>query len=297
MDYIKIAQANIAEQYPLVSYQYPKIHDLPTGAIIGTWAYSVPGKVRFILEPEREIACGVLPADVTRAWIKDVYNLPLRRRKTQFNTHYTLPLKAVKGEYDHCSYVDIRGAYLSIIRLGFDLEYVRGKYLACNPVAVPHEIAVNKMCYSIGVSMSNTKLSHITIMGKNGLFENKKFNMYSNPCLYALACDSLAAIAAEVQVTMGEHVCYANTDGFIVNTRYVQQLQNIISSWGLASRVKYAGKTQIFGVGSFRCGSFKTERMNAHAPNFMSVLPLDDERKWIKERFVKFQQNYDILLT
>ena len=99
MDYIGIAQQHIADLYPIISYQKPAVSMLPPGAIIGTWQYSIPHKMRFILAPDMELATGVLPGDVARAWIKDEYKLPIRRRKSQLVRGYPVPLFARRGVY------------------------------------------------------------------------------------------------------------------------------------------------------------------------------------------------------
>lgn len=297
MDYLNITQMSIAEQYPVISYSNPPMHLLAPGTIIGTWAYSLPGKVRFILAANRELAPGVLPADVTRTWLRDVYNLPIRRRKTQFNSHYVLPLHARKGKWGDCAYVDIKQAYLQVLKYGFDLEYVRGKYLAVDPVEIPAVIKDNKFCYSIAVAMANSKTSNIAIMGKEHIFEQTKFNVFSNPCLYAFACELLSSVASEVMALMGNFCYYINTDGFIVPAKYVYHLIDIIGSWGLHCAIKHVGDTEIFGVASWKVGDSQTSRYNPTAQNFTSVMPDKSERLWLKQIFTKLQQKYDILLT
>lgn len=297
MDYLTLAQMELSEKYPHVTYGNPPISELPPGTIIGTWAYSVPGKLRIIRDRNRELAAGVLPADVTRTWLRDVYKLPIARRKSQFNRHYVLPIHAQKGQWGDCAYVDIKQAYLNILKFGYDLEYVRMKYLAVTPIEIPTVIRQNKFCYSIAVAMSNSKMSHISIVGKESVFEQKSFNMFSNPCLYAFACELLSAIASEVMALMGKFVYYINTDGYIVPTKYIYHLTDIIGSWGLTSAIKHMGDTEVFGVASWRVGEQRTTRFNPSAQNFSSVLPDKDERRWLKSRFAKLEQMYGILLT
>jgi len=191
MDYIALAQEHIAELYPYILYTKPTVKSLPPGAILGTWQYSVPHKMRFILAPDMEMAAGVLPGDVSRAWIKDEYKLPLRRRKDQLGRGFSVPLFAKRGVYGQCGYVDIKGAYLKILSLGYNLEYILGKYIGCDPRPIPEQIAAKKFCYSIAVSMSACAQSSITIVGKEGVFMHRPMNIYSNPCLFNLAQDTL----------------------------------------------------------------------------------------------------------
>lgn len=284
--YIGLAQQHIADNYPHIVYANPNPQTLESGTIMGSWAYSLPHRHRIITNRERELAVGVLPADVTRAWLNDCYKLPLRRRKSQLNRNYVLPIHALRGEYGDCAYIDIKSAYLSILSLGFDVEYIPNKYIAVDPVAIPVDISSNKFCYSIAVAMSTTKISTISIMGREqNIFSVKKFNIYSNPCLYALAGDVLNGVAAEALAVLGDRIKYANTDGFVVESKYSDYLLDIIASWGFVARVKLRGSTNIGGVGSWRIGERSTKRFDKNAHDFTCELMPKSERLWLKKRF------------
>lgn len=288
MNYIDAASTHIAELYPLIVYAQPRLMDLPPGAIIGTWAYSVPGKVRFILSRELEIAPGVLPADLARAWIRDAYALPLKRRADQMNRGFTVPLHARRGEFGDCSYVDIKGAYLKILALGYDVEYKQGQYIGADPQPIPTEVQANKFCYSIAVAMSGSKQSNLQVMGKEGLFDHKPMNLYSNPCLYNLAQDTLNGIGAEMLAVLGEHCVYANTDGYIVHQGYEQFALDIVESWGFKAAIKHQGDTTIRGVGSWKVGDKSTRRADANAQDFTGKLMDREQRRWLKARWVRW---------
>lgn len=288
MNYIELAKLKVDETYPTIVYANPHIQSLEAGTIMGTWAYSLPSKYRIIVDRERQLAVGVLPADVTRAWLNDCYKLPLRRRKTQLNRNYVLPIHAIRGSWGDCSYVDIRGAYLSILSLGYDVEYIPNRYIAIDPQPIPQEIIDNKFCYSIAVAMANTQISNISIMGKEHVpFTVKKFNLYSNPCLYSLASDVLNAVAGEAISVMGDHIKYVNTDGFVVTSKYAENLIQIIDSWGFKSRVKYQGSTMIGGVGAWKIDKHSTKRFDKGARNFTSDLMPKGDRLWLKKRFTR----------
>lgn len=282
MDYLSIASQHIADLYPLIVYSQPRLMDLPPGAIIGTWAYSVPNHVRFILNKEMEIAAGVMPADLARAWIRDVYPLPLKRRAAQMTRGFTVPLHARRGKFGDCAYVDIKGAYLKVLSLGYNLEYRLGHYLAAAPQQVPTEVANNKFAYSIAVSMSASQRSNLQVMGKEGLFEHKPMNIYSNPCLFNFAQDTLNGIGAEVLAVLGEHVHYMNTDGYLVDEGYEQFVIDIAATWGFTARVKYRGDTVVRGVGSYTIGDHSTKRRDDHALDFTGPLMEREDRRWLK---------------
>lgn len=290
MDYIAATQQYVADNYPIIVYGKPPISDLPPGSILGTWAYSVPGKMRFILDRTVELAAGVLPADVTRTWIKDEYELPFRRRKVQMGGHYPVPLHARRGNYGDCCYVDIRGAYLKILSLGYDVEYRQGHYIGANPRPVPTQIAANKFCYAIAVSMSGSALSNLSIKGKDDIFTARPYNMYSNPCLFNLAQDTLCAIGSEMLAVLGDNLHYINTDGFIVKRELAQSAINIINSWGFQARIKYEGETTIRGVASWKVGTEETRRFNPNANDFTSKMMDKPDRLWLKKRWQKWTE-------
>lgn len=291
MNYIDIAQATIAERYPLIVYDKPQMSLLPNGTILGTWAYSVPGKVRFILDKSKEIVPGVMPSDLTRTWLHDQYTLPIRLRKSQVNVqHHPLPTMAKVGKCGDCAYVDIRSAYLMFLKMGYDLEYEPRKYIGVRFSSVPHEITENKLCYAVAVAMANSKSTNISVLGEHGPFTTHQFNIYSNPCLYALASDVLSAIASQVIREYGDKIRYVNTDGYIIDRAYADRLVETIAQWGFDSRIKYEGQSEIFGVGSWKVGSSRTRRINTGATDFVSELPSADEVRWLQQRLTKIAQ-------
>lgn len=282
MNYLDLASDHIAEMYPLIVYGKPRVMELPPGAILGTWAYSVPGKVRFMLAKDMELAPGVLPGDLARAWIRDQYRLPLRRTKEQQIRNYAAPVYARLGEFGNCCYVDIKHAYLDVLRLGYDLEYRPGRYIGAEPNPIPPEIAANKLTYAVTVAMSASAVSNLEVMGKEGVFNHRPMNIYSNPCLFNLAQDILNAIGSEMIALLPQTCVYANTDGFIVRECHLQSALGIIGSWGFDASVKHSGQTEIRGVASYRIGDHKTRRFDRNARDFCSPLMSRDERRWLK---------------
>lgn len=289
-DYIAIASEHIESLYPLIIYSKPRLMDLPPGTIIGTWAYSIPGEARFILDNTLEVAPGVLPGDLSRAWIRDQYKLPFRRRKNQMERGYPVPLHARRGKHGDCSYVDIKGAYLHILALGYDVEYRRQHYIGAEPREVPDQIAHNKFSYAIAVAMSGSKQSNLEVMGKEGVFHHRPLNLYSNPCLFCLAQDTLNAIGSEMLAVLSDQVVYANTDGYIVKAGYEQYAIDIIESWGFRASIKHRGDTIIRGVASYRVGDFETARFDRRAEDYTGPLMDRDARRWLKTRWVMWSK-------
>jgi hypothetical protein len=297
-DYIGIAQQHIADTYPTLVYWKPPMSHLPPGAILGTWAYSVPGKVRYMLNKDAEIARGVLPSDLSRTWIKDVVTLPIKSRREQVDAKcYPLPLHARRGIYGECAYVDIKGAYINILQLGYNLEYLRNRYVGANFMEVPQQLKDNKLSYATAVSMSKSKLTAISVMGKEGPFTNRTFNLYSNPGLYNLASDTLASIASEVLRIFGQHIHYVNTDGYIIDRSLADNLIEVIHSWGFHARIKYEGQAEIFGVAAWRIGDKSTRRYDDNALDFTSTLPIKSESIWLKKRLTALNKHATMVLT
>ena len=288
MNYVEVAQQHVESLYPYIVYHRPALQTLPPGAIMGTWSISVPGKMRYILARDLEVARGVLPGDLARAWIRDQYDLPIKRKKVQIaGKGYPVPLYARKGKWGQCSYVDIKGAYLTILSLGYDLEYRPLQYLLARPITVPDEIAANKFAYSLAVTMSGPILSNLVVMGKEGLFKHTPMNLYSNPCLYYLAQDTLNGIGSEMIAVLGDRVVYANTDGFIVKEGYEGFAIKIIESWGFKAAIKHQGDTEVFGVAAWKIGDNSTRRLDINARDFTGQLMTKEQRHWLKSRWAR----------
>jgi hypothetical protein len=291
IDYHSMAQLHVADLYPSIVYSKPRLMDLPPGAIIGTWAYSVPGIARFILDRTIEIVPGVLPGDLARTWIRDEYKLPFRRRKDQLEKGYSAPLHARRGKHGFCTYVDIKGAYLSILKLGYDLEYRRGKYIGADPRPVPEQIAASKFTYAIAVVMSGPLRANLQIMGHNGLHNPKPLNIYSNPCLYHLAQDTLNGIASEVLRVLGDQCVYIHTDGYIIREGFEQYAIEIIRSWGFEARIKYQGECEVKGVSSYKIGDHKTNRFDPNAHDFTNPMMDKQASQWLKTHVVLWNED------
>lgn len=287
--YLFIASSHVADTYPYIAYEKPPLKLLPKGAILGTWSVSVRNIVRFILNKDVEIITGVLPGDVARAWIKDTIDLPIRRRKEDIHAHnYPIPLHAIRGYYPNISYVDIRKAYLGVISMGYDLEYLRGQYFAPTMRPVPIDISNHKLCYAITVAMSKSAHKSIPIWTGEKTANIGGFNVYSNPPLYNLASDILSSVAADVLDDMGKYVYYIHTDGYIVKTGYEARLLRHFHKWNFDGRIKARGKGAVFGVGSWRIGKDRTARRDATATNYSTLMPDKDTRKWLHDRVSKY---------
>jgi hypothetical protein len=140
-------------------------------------------------------------------------------------------------------------------------------------------------------------------MGKTGTFAHRPMNMFSNPCLFGLAQDTLNGIAVDVINNLGDAVKYINTDGFIVDADKQWQCIDIINSWGFNVAIKAFGQTEIRGVASYICGERATKRFDSHAQDFQSKMMDSDDMRWLKDKwqrwspkltsFYKSEQNHN----
>lgn len=285
-DYLDLASMHVSLNYDYIVHGTPDLRHVPPGAVFGTWCISVPGKVRYILDGAIELAPGVLPGDVARAWVRANYTLPIKRRRDQRRV-YKLPVMARVGRHTEGVYLDIRHAYLDILQTaGYNIDYKFGKYMAAKPVILPNIVKDTKWVYAIIVAMSAGARSHMVIKSKeNGLVARRTFNLFSNPCLYAVASEVLACLAAQVLSRFGKAIWYINTDGYICHPGVVASLTETVKAWGFEIREKARGETQIFGVGSWRCGDEKTLRRDDYANDFCSALPKNEETHWLQQRF------------
>ena len=287
VDYLAIAQSHIADLYPMIVYAQPALSDLPPGAILGTWVYSLKNYCRFIINRTPELATGVMPGDVARAWVKFNYTLPIRRRKEQ-KRHYQLPILAVRGLWDECLYLDVRAAYRTILTaVGFNVDYSQNRYMAGEGIVLPDIMARTKWCYSLTVAFTaNNRTSLSTINREGKLTTADRFNMFSNPSLYAVASEVLASFAAEIARHC--YPVYFNTDGMIIFPQYEQLAYRIAQDWGFELHEDGRGEGEVHGVGSYKVGRKRTRRIVHSDRDYISQLPSKEEIKFLKKHFRHF---------
>jgi hypothetical protein len=172
--------------------------------------------------------------------------------------------------------------------MGYDVEYRPGKYIAAWTTPIPDVIQQHKFCYSIAVSMSANSVSNITVKGHEGLFNTRPFNIFSNPCLFNLAQDTLNGIASDVLHNLGERVHYVNTDGFIVDAECQWECVDIIAQWGFDVKVKGYGATKVEGVGAYSVGDLKSKRHNTSHHDFSNKIMGYAEACWLRDKWCRW---------
>lgn len=286
VDYISIARQYIHEHYPRIEYRKPTLSELEPGTIIGSWSWSKLEHYKFILPDAPMVDIDVMPADLARTWVNYNYKLPVKRRKTQHRS-YLIPLKAIKGLYPDCVYVDIKGAYRRVLSYGYDVDYKIGKWLQSDPIDIGPQMAKEKFAYSIAVAMSARARGHIEIKTKEGkMAEVRNFNIYSNPCLYALASEMLACTASIVSKYIPTY--YIHTDGYIIPERYTDTFAAIMRDLNWNWSIKAFGNAEIYGVASWKVGVKKTLRRDVAAHDFATELPSMETSKWLFQKLDRY---------
>ena len=254
--YVRDAVRQVENTYPTIRYSDWNLVGLPAGYILGSWALSKPGVERIVTNEKEQVALGVLPGDVARSWVRMEGGGPVKRRKEQDGC-YPTPLLALPGYWGDCVYIDIKAAYRSMIeRVGWDVDYKRGKYVKRNRVTMPDNTP--KLVYATIVSMSKSRLSDLRVWDGRAIGRKTIKNVYANPSLWAVIHDALAGVYGDLL----DRSClvYANTDGFVVPTNQLDDALDIINCWGFSARAKAQGETIIHGVGSYRVGSKQSRR-------------------------------------
>lgn len=259
---------------------------------MGTYAYSVPGKVRFVLKPEAEITEGVMPGDIARTWIRTTFHLPQFRRFNQAR-RYVLPLLARTGTRRDCAYVDLRGAYRTILAIaGWDTDFQLAGWLRGSGTGLPRTIAENKRCYAMAVSASAQIRSTLYRLAESGLVPSEIPNIYANTSLYALASALLASVARDIITRMP--VYYVNTDGYIVPVWCAPLAVKIANAWGFEARIKHSGDTHVYGYASYSIGGYSTVHQQGRGGNYSTALPTREERNWLYKVWTRQIQRYNI---
>ena len=266
-----------------VTLGLPDLAELPPGTVVGLSAYThEPSKQRW-LDPQALVAPNVTASDAARCFLRASYNLPLRRRRDQ-ETDAPVPLLVRRGLFPDAVYVDIKSTYKGIVEaFGYDVEYRRNAYLSFNqyPVPLPDLVRQNKRAYAAIIAMSSSYHSILQKWTGTQLRSIRIRNVFHQPCLWALTRDILMGVYT--QMYWNFRLYYANTDGYIIDRRNLEDATLLIESWGFASSIKGAGPAQVDGVGSYQIGLHKTMR-TGNSPNF-ATMPLGFRTvRWLKRR-------------
>lgn len=235
------------------------------------------------------------PADVARDYVRAKYQKPHRVTSGQYEAtvkvHRFAPMFAKVGEYGHCTYLDLKSAYWSILQvIGWDVDYHPNRWLNVRSDCQDFPLYKHKMARNCLVSVG------LVGQGKRWDGEKLTFVRKSNPLanmvLYAAVQDILHSIAADM---IAAGAIYVHTDGYIFPSERVGEGFDILKQWGLVGTVRNEGRTTIFAAGTYTCGTHENARaINRMGKDFNNVIP--EFRKFLKPRFAKFAHKKQLIL-
>lgn len=238
----------------------------------------------------------VSPSDLARLYLNLKWKGVKRRITTKqwkqfYETHRSTPLYVNPCHLENAYYIDIRSAYWTILRaVGWDVDYSPMGWLrVVSPLTVnDFPFPTQKMSRNCLVSLAADGTRVMKIWDGKGIVYQKGGNPLVNKMLYAFVCDVLNSVASEV-VEAG--AVYAFTDGFICHADRVEEIDNIIRSWGFDASIKHRGECFVSGAGAYSFPDYTTMKYRRQSMRPVSKInPVSIE--WLKPRFKRFSDKY-----
>ena len=275
---------HVYRSYIRIEWRKPDLSELDPGTIIGGSTWSRKGGTRWVVQPELCVipGIGVTHMDLARFWVRENYNLPLRRRRAEDAQEWApVPQLARLTRLGDGAYVDIRSAYRSIVeRVGWDVEYVRGRYMTCGGADLSE---LTKLAYSAIVAIAARPYTMMRRWNGAQIETHRVRNLYANSSVYRLVRDVLWGVYSDV--TDNVDVLYYNTDGCIVRSKDVSAVEQIMDWWGFESRVKAKGEVMVYGFGSYSIAQTRTKRWTHSLKDPTPQMP-QHQRSWLRERML-----------
>lgn len=238
----------------------------------------------------------VTSADLARLYLNIRWKAVRRRITTlQWKEFYekprSMPLWAEPCTLENGYYIDIRSAYWTILRaVGWNVDYMPNKWLKVSDDLTVNDFPFeqNKMARNCLVSLAADGSRAMRLWTGTGIEYKKGGNPIVNKMLYAFVADVLNGVASEC---IASGAVYSFTDGFICPDDRVEEIDNIITSWGLSAGIKHRGPTEIKGVGAYKIGDASTRKFHRqHTNSIHKVNPVAAE--WLKPRLKHFSDKY-----
>lgn len=209
-------------------------------------------------------------------------NMPFRARSNQIeawtNPHRSTPLYARAG-IGNGAYLDLKNAFWTIVQaVGFNLEYMPNKYLGIGANMEDFPFFMYRLSRNSLVSLGLSSTMAVWNAKKQRVDYRKTGARTKNLGLWALVCDTLNAVAADV-VRAG--AVYWYTDGGIVPQYALYDAISAIESYGLQWHVDEIGEYEVRTAGSYRVGNKYTKR--ALAPRDVAKIHTPANPDWLRE--------------
>lgn len=266
---------------------FPLVFDQTESVMLGSFSwYYTQSKRKEILRPFAYQFPKFLstPSELSRSYLELKYS---RQRATKgqianFKLPRSAPLYAQPIGFEEGAYIDIRSAYWQILQsVGWDADYNPGKWLGKKDGMEDFPFPDFKLSRNCLVTAGLPSEASYWDFNKQTFASVKTFNRFLNLGIWALTMDVLHCVAWDA---IAAGACYVHTDGYICHASRVEAVQAAISSWGLESRIKNAGRTIIYGVGSYEVGSKVTKNPKSVCAPFDGLM-LPSYNRWLKKAF------------
>jgi hypothetical protein len=266
--------------------QFPSLLGLGEPAFVGSSSWTLPKSKQRWLKIGGQVwgySHKETATAVSRAYLKIKYPKPLRAFSEQYDEitkPRSFPYFARVGWYNDMIYVDLKGAFWSILQaVGWDVEYMPGGFVGKRSSMTDFPIPQHKTARNSLVSASISKGAQMWT-GKRWKQASGR-NMHVNFGLWALVMDVLHGIASEM-LKLG--AVYVHTDGYIIPARCENTALTLLQSWGLPGRVKQRGACRVAGVGMYQIGSHNSAKYATGAAGDMDNISIT-YRQWLKKAF------------
>lgn len=270
---------------------FEKLDDLTENVMLGSFSWYYPkSKAKDILRPFAYNFGSFIstPSELARSYLELKYE---RQRATKdqitdFKRVRSAPLYANPCVFSEGAYIDIRSAYWQIIQvIGWDVDYYPGYWLGKKSSMEDFPFPDFKLSRNCLVTSGLPSEASYWNAKDHKIASVKTYNARLNLGLWACIMDVLHAIAWDA---IAAGAAYAHTDGYICHRERIEAVQNAVSLWGLESRIKAAGDTMVYGVGSYACGDKITKNSHIEAP--YDGLTLPRYNAWLRSSFRKLAE-------
>lgn len=267
--------------------KFPLLDTLTENVMLGSFSWYYPmSKRKEILRPYAYTFPEMIstPSELARTYLDIKYpkQRATKEQITDFRRVRSAPLYAQPIGYEQGCYIDIRSAYWQILQVvGWDVDYNPGKWLGKKGGMEDFPFPDFKLCRNCLVTAGLPSEASFWNADKHTFGTVKTFNKHLNLGVWALTMDILHCVAWDA---IAAGACYVHTDGYITHYSRVQSVLDAVASWGLEARIKNAGRTIVYGVGSYEVGGKATKNPHTTTAPF-DGLALPTYFKWLKRSF------------
>lgn len=289
-------EAHLEEKHSKINLSvvraFPMLDKMTESAMLGSFSWYYPlAKRKEILRPFAYQFPKFLstPSELSRTYLELKYprQRATRQQIDNFRLPRSAPLYANPCEFSEGAYLDIRSAYWQILQVvGWDADYNPGRWLGKKGGMEDFPFPDFKLSRNCLITAGLPSEASYWNAEKQQFTTVKTFNKFLNLGIWALTMDVLHCVAWDA---IAAGACYVHTDGYICAAARVEAVQSAIASWGLEARIKNAGRTIVWGVGSYSVGDKSTKNNHVRTKPFDGLM-LPTYNAWLKSGFRKLAE-------